>query len=73
MLNTNLLKAAIVKEGFTQGEFAKKIGISTNTLTSRMSGQTPFNVDEIDKACEVLHLDNCEEICAIFLSTLSQK
>lgn len=73
MLNTNLLKAAIVKEGFTQGEFAKKIGISTNTLTSRMSGQTPFNVDEIDKACEVLHLDNCEEICDIFLSALSQK
>ena len=73
MLNTNLLKAAIVKEGFTQGEFAKKIGISTNTLTSRMSGQTPFNVDEIDKACEVLHLDSCEEICDIFLGSLSQK
>ena len=73
MLNANLLKAAIVKEGYTQGEFAKKIGISTNTLSSRMTGQTPFNVDEIDKACEVLRLDNSEEICAIFLGALSQK
>lgn len=71
MLNKNLLRAAIVKEGFTQGEFAKLIGISNNTLISRLSGQTPFNVDEIDKACEILHLDNCEEICAIFLGFLS--
>lgn len=73
MLNANLLKAAIVREGFTQGEFAKKIGVSTNTLTSRMSGQTPFNVDEIDKICEVLKLDNYEEVCAIFLGRISQK
>ena len=73
MLNVNLLKAAIVRQGYTQGEFAQKIGISTNTLTSRMSGTTPFNVDEIDKACDVLELNSCEEICSIFLATPSQK
>lgn len=73
MLNTNLLKAAIVREGYTQGEFAQKIGISFNTLTRKMSGVSPFNVDEIDKACEVLNLTDCEEICAIFLNNTSQK
>ena len=73
MLNVNLLKAAIVRQGYTQGEFAQKIGISTNTLTSRMSGTTPFNVDEIDKACDVLELNSCEEICSIFLAAPSQK
>lgn len=73
MLNTNLLKAAIVRQGFTQGEFAQKIGISSNTLTSRLAGTTPFNVDEIDKACEVLNLTDCAEICDIFLQNISQK
>jgi transcriptional regulator with XRE-family HTH domain len=73
VLNVNLLKAAIVREGLTQGEFAQKIGISPNTLTSRLSGTVPFNVDEVDKACEVLNLNDYEEICNIFLSKASQK
>ena len=73
MLNANLLKAAIVREGLTQGEFAQKIGISHNTLTSRLSGTVPFTVDEVDKACEVLNLNDYEEICNIFLSKISQK
>ena len=72
MLNTNLLKAAIVRKGYTQGEFAQKIGISSNTLTRKMSGDSPFNVDEIDKACEVLNLTDCAEICDIFLQTASR-
>ena len=72
MLNSNLLKAAIVRKGFTQGEFVQKLGISYNTFLSRMSGVVPFNVDEVDKACEVLNLTDCEEICNIFLSNVSQ-
>lgn len=70
MLNANLLKAAIVREGLTQGEFAQKIGISPNTLTSRLTGSSPFNVDEIDKACEVLNLER-DEVCNIFLHKVS--
>ena len=73
MLNSNLLKAAIVRQGYTQGEFAQKMGISHNTLTSRLTGSTPFNVDEIDRACEILELTSCDEICSIFLSGISQK
>lgn len=67
MLQPNLLKAAIVRAGLTQGEFAKRIGISNNTLTSRMSGETYFNIDEVDKAKEALSIDN-SEIIAIFFN-----
>lgn len=67
MLKPNLLKAAIVRAGLTQGEFAKEIGISQNTLTSRMTCETPFNIDEVDRAREVLSIDN-SEICAIFFN-----
>lgn len=67
MFKPNLLKAAIVRAGFTQGEFAQKIGISSNTLTSRMAGETSFNIDEVDKAKKVLDMEN-SEIFAIFFN-----
>lgn len=70
MLQPNLLKAAIVRAGLTQGEFAQKIGISQNTLTSRMAGETLFNIDEVDKAKDVLSIDN-SEIIAIFFDNNS--
>lgn len=65
MLQPNLLKAAIVRAGLTQGEFARKIGISLNTMTSRMSGETSFSIDEVDRTKNVLSIDN-SEIIAIF-------
>lgn len=69
MFKPNLLKAAIVRAGFTQGEFAQKIGISQNTLYTRMSGETSFNIDEVDKARKILDMDN-SEILAIFLMVI---
>jgi len=67
MFQPNLLKAAIVRAGFTQGEFAQKIGISQNTLYSRMSGETSFGIDEVDKAKKILSIDN-SELLAIFFN-----
>lgn len=67
MFQPNLLKAAIVRAGFTQGEFAQKIGISQNTLYSRMSGETSFSIDEVDKAKRILSIDN-SELLAIFFN-----
>lgn len=72
MLKPNLLKAAIVRAGLTQGDFAKEIGISYNTMTSRMNGETSFSIDEVDKAKDVLNIDN-SEIIAIFFEDESLK
>lgn len=72
MLNRNLLKAAIAKAGFTQGQLAECIGISSNTLSSRMVGTSHFNTDEIDKICSVLHITCNSEKADIFLSHPSQ-
>lgn len=68
MFKPNLLKAAIVRAGFTQGEFAEKIGISQNSLTSRMNGNVPFNIDEVDRAKSALSITN-SEICDIFFAS----
>lgn len=73
MLNRNLLRAAMAARGYTQEGLAKKIGISANTLSSRLLGTSSFNVDEIDKICEVLCITSNEQKIDIFLSSPSQK
>lgn len=73
MLNKNLLKAAIVKAGYTQGKLAKCIGMSANTLSSRITGSSHFNVDEIDRICSVLHIIHNSDKADIFLAVPSQK
>lgn len=70
MLQPNLLKAAIIRAGYTQGEFARLIGISQNSLTSRMNGERQFSIDEVDRTRAVLGIDNTE-ICDIFFADVS--
>lgn len=71
MLNKNLLKAAIARAGYTQGLLAKRIGMSKNTMSSRMFGKTCFDTDEIDKICSVLDITRNSEKADIFLASLS--
>ena len=72
MLNRNLLKSAMARVGFTQGALAERIGMSENTLSSRMQGASSFNIDEIDKICDVLNIESNDEKAAIFLGSMSQ-
>ena len=67
-MESNILKAKIVERGYTQGEVAKKLGISPNTLTTRMNGTKCFNTDEVSKLCEILEIRDDSEKCRIFLS-----
>lgn len=69
MLNKNLLKSAIVRQGFTQGQLALKIGMSQNTLSNKMSGVSCFDTEQIDKICEVLHITDNAEKADIFLAS----
>ena len=71
MLNANLLKGAIARAGMNLYEFAVKLGISPNTLTSKLMGRTSFTIDEVDKTCEILAITDNSEKCDIFLSNLS--
>ena len=70
MLQPNLLRAAIIRAGYTQGEYASLIGISQNSLSSRMSGERQFTIDEVDKTRVVLGIDN-SELCDIFFADVS--
>jgi len=60
-MNANKIKAKIVERGMTQGEVAKIIGISPNSLSRKLLGKRDFLLSEVIALCSVLELDNPEE------------
>lgn len=67
-MNANLLKGKIVAAGLTQYELADKLGISHNTMSSRMSGRSSFTLEEVQRICELLPITDNSEKVDIFLS-----
>ena len=61
MVNCNLLKAEIVKAGYTQKEFCQKIKMAPSTFIRKMrTGE--FKTSEADAIIDVLSLKNPSEI-----------
>jgi DNA-binding XRE family transcriptional regulator len=61
MLDRNSLKAEIVRNGLTQKDVAKAIGISEKTFISRMR-KGSFKTNEAEIMIEVLKLKNPSDI-----------
>ena len=66
--NANTLKGRIIEKGLTQEKLAEKIGMSQNTMSSRICGRSSFRVDEVKKICCILGIESSEEKAKIFLS-----
>ena len=64
MLNANALKAEIVRNGMTQGEVARRIGITGATFSKKMR-TNGFGIDEADKLIKLLGI---QDPGAIFFS-----
>ena len=71
-MNKMKLIGKIAENGYTQKSLAKKLGMSENTLGSRINGKSSFNVDEVMALCEILNISDNAEKAAIFLSCASQ-
>lgn len=61
MLDRNALKAEIVRNGLTQKDVAKKLGISEKTFISRMK-KGVFGTDEVEIMINELSITNPTEI-----------
>lgn len=61
-MNANKIRAKIAERGMTQGEIAKIIGISANSLSRKLLGKRDFLLSEVIALCSVLELDNPQEI-----------
>lgn len=64
-MNSNLLKAEMVKNGINGQRLAEQIGISESAFYRKMSGASQFNQGEMKKISLILGLAD-HDILAIF-------
>lgn len=64
-MNTNLLIYAIGKKSLSMKNFAKKIGLTEQSLVDKMSGKSSFLLGEVKVAQKVLNLSD-EDVLAVF-------
>lgn len=57
MINQNLLRAEIVRNGMTQKELAKRLGMSETTFIRKMK-KGVFGTDEASKMINELGIEN---------------
>ena len=68
MINTLLLKAAIVEAGYTQASLSKKLDMSENTLSAKINGHSKFFIDEATAICKLLNITDEKKKVQIFLA-----
>lgn len=59
---------ALIRKGITQNQLADRLGMSKNTLSSKVNGHTNVLTSEAQKICEILEVNDLEERAKIFLS-----
>lgn len=68
MVNTKMLQARMVLEGYTQRKLAKETKIGVNVLNKKINNNGVFRCDEVDKICKVLNITDMVEKCEIFFA-----
>ena len=68
MMKVNLIRSRLALRNMTQKDLARQIGISRNTMSSRMTGKSSFTLEEVDRICEILGIRDKAEAKEIFLS-----
>lgn len=61
-LNANKIRAKIKEKGMNQKEVAKLMGISSNSLSRKLLGTREFSLSEVVSLCEILELDDAQNI-----------
>jgi cyanate lyase len=57
-INTNELKAEVVRKGMTLGELAEIIGLSWSGFWKKTAGQNSFTLEEVRAIRDALNLDD---------------
>ena len=66
MVKVNVIRSRLALLGMSQKNLADRLGISKNTMSSRMTGKSSFTVAEMDMICEILGFDRMTEQRDIF-------
>ena len=68
MVKANMIRSRMALLEMSQRTLADRLGISTNTLSGRMTGKSSFTLEEIERLCSILEIRDSSEKLAIFLS-----
>lgn len=68
-MDANRLRAKMAEKGVTQGETARAVKMSENSLSRKLKGEREFRLSEVERLCEYLGIDNP---APIFLPKTSQ-
>lgn len=62
MTNTEQLKALLRQSGYKLRHVASVVGVSDNTLRSKLNGTSEFKLDEAERLASLLELDETQRI-----------
>lgn len=57
-MNRKLLRGKIAENEISQSELAKKIGISAQSLSRKLTGQREFKLSEVIRLCDTLKIED---------------
>lgn len=67
MINTALFRGTMVSRGYTQRRLADELNMAENTLSRKIRGLIPFDLDEVCAICNAFHIEDPVLKCQIFL------
>lgn len=67
MINTKVMRSAMILGGDTQESLAKYLGLTRQTVNKKVNGKVPFNADEIEGIVRRYSLTN-DALLAIFFA-----
>ncbi len=67
MFKTEMFRDKVRESGVTYRHIAKCLGITPQGLSMKVTGKSPFRLDEVQKIKAVLHLSS-EDVMAIFFA-----
>ena len=65
-MNANALRGEIARRGYTQGDVAKKIGISPKAFSQKINGKRQFMMSEAEKMVALLDIKDPAAIFFFF-------
>ena len=68
MVDSGKIKALMLERGYSQRTLSTKMGMSVNSLNSKINNKNTFSVDEASKLCDLLKIVDCESRCRIFFA-----
>lgn len=68
MVDTELLEKAILDSGKRKGYLAEKIGRTSQTLRSKVTGAYDFTTSEVDILCKELNITTLDQKERIFFA-----